>query len=130
MKTNTFLQPYGFFINTDQVYFNNSLSNIELDIEISKKKGFIPSLALMMQYGMREMTLVIIYKSKELEYYPISCFFEFTFEDLNNIRNLFRKKDIKTDIHEIDYPLGEAKQIELAIYNNLMLYFDNKSMWK
>lgn len=130
MKANTFLQPYGFFINKEQIYFGESLSDIEKDLKTSKENQLKPEFALIMNYGLKELTLTIIYKDNENNRYPISCFFEFKFEKLNDIRAVLKKNGIKVDIHDLDYALKDTENVEVAIYNNLIRYLDGKAMWK
>lgn len=130
MKANTFLQPYGFFINKEQVYFGENLSNIEEDLKASKENHLKPEFALIMNYGLKELSLIIIYKDTESNRYPISCFFEFKFEKLHDIRAILKKNSIRTDLHDLDYALKNTENLEVAIYNNLIKYLDGETMWK
>lgn len=130
MKANTFLQPYGFFINKEQLHFGDSLMDIEKDVKESRANNLRPEFALIMNYGLKELTLIIIYKDNKNNKYPISCFFEYRFEKLNEIRSLLKKLNVKTDIHDLDYALKDVENVEVSIYNNLIKYLDEKAMWK
>lgn len=130
MKANTFLKPYGFFINKEQIHFGENLSEIEEDVKFSKERKLIPEFALIMNYGLKELTLIIIYREPDSNRYTISCFFEFKFEKINEIRGILKKKNIRTDIHDLDYALKDTENMEIAIYNNLIKFLDEKAMWK
>lgn len=127
MKANTFLQPYGFFINKEQIYFGKDLSNIEKDVKRSIEMSFNPEYALLLNYGLREMTLVIVYKNNKV--YPMSCFFDYEYEDISKIRNILKKLNIKVDNYDLEYPIKDSANMELAIYNSVNKYLDNKKMW-
>lgn len=127
MKANTFLRPFGFFIDEQKSYFDAKVKDIQLHLNTAIEDKLVPVQSLVLNSGIQETSLVIIYKSENL--YPISCYFDFEFQDIKEIRAIFKKFNIPIENFEIDVPLAYSKYSSQVIYKNIIKYFDENSMW-
>ena len=126
MKANTFLLPYGFFINEEKKYFKATLENIKIDLITSIENKMEPSYGVILNSGIQETTLAIFYKKKSL--YSVTCFFGLNYQEIKSIRSFLNTMNIPSDNFEIDVPLAYHKYSSNAIYKNLMKYFDEKNL--
>lgn len=126
MKANTFLLPYGFFINEEKKYFKANLENIKTDIIKSVEEKEEPFYGLILNSGIQETTLAIFYKKENL--FSVTCFFELNYQEIKSIRSFLNKINIPSDNFEIDVPLAYYKYSPNVIYKNLMRYFEEKNL--
>ena len=124
MKANTFLKPYGFFVDEEHTYFGSKIEDIESYIKNLKSKIVQ---GVIFNYGIQETSLIVISQTQSL--HPLGLFLELNFQDIKSIRALLKKLNIPVDNFEINSSLSSAKYSSAAIYKHLILYFDEKSMW-
>lgn len=128
MKANTFLLPFGLFIDEEDIHFSAKIEKIENSIE-NKLSEYDLSQALILTNGIQDISLLLIFQEKDSNIYSVSCFFEHEFHTIKEIMAFFKKKKINIDSFEIDTPLSYSKYDSKEIYNILIRYFDAKSMW-
>jgi Helix-turn-helix domain len=130
MKATTFLRPYGFFFNGHIGFPNTTIDDVESDILERTKKGLEPYFALMLNYGFREYTLVLLYRDKTEPIYFGTYFIDFdqTEGAFNNLKSIFKKRNIKIDSYDIDASLLRSSNPEMAIYNYLLQYLREENL--
>lgn len=124
MKANTFLRPFGLFVDEENTYFGSSVK--EIKSLINKQRAKIIQ-GIVMSNGIQETNLIIISKNENL--YPVLCFFDLNFEDIKEIKSLFKGMKIPIDNFEINTTLSSEKYIEQIVYKNVISYLDEKKMW-
>lgn len=126
MKSNTFLQPYGFKFN--EIMFdpteNHTYKQILVDIEMSKTLNLTPQFALILNHFLKEFTVLIIYKENEL--YHCSYFLNFNDSETKLLRYHLKNLGIKSDNFDIETSLVKTKNKELSLYTVILKYLDSE----
>lgn len=129
MKANTFLRPFGLFVDEENTHFGFSVKKIKSFISNQQRLDLEIVQGIIMNNGIQETNLIIINKSKNENLYPLACFLDLEFEDIKEIRSLFKEMKIPIDNFEINKPLNSEKYSDQAIYKNIISYLDEKKMW-
>lgn len=129
MKANTFMIPFGFFATENEIHYRSTVKQVEQYLkEVPHNIEFIQ--AVILNYGLTETNLILIEReTTNKNIYSLISFLDMDFKDIKFLRNLFRRYETPIDTYEIQNPLSSTRHIEQAIYNNLIRFFDDKSMW-
>lgn len=127
MKANTFLRPYGFCFN--EIPYNkdadSSYKLILQDIDANKSLGIKPQFVLILNYSLKEYTILVIYK--ESETYHCSYFLDFNEAHIKHLRYNLKNLGIKSDNFDIDSPVTLAKNKKMNLYNTIIKYLDTET---
>lgn len=121
MKANSFIRPYGFMIEEIRIANNSStLDNVISDMEATLELNREPQFGLLLNYGLKEFTLVVISKFEQVFY--CSCFLDFKETDIRVIRETLKKYNIHCDVFDIESAISASKHKQLTIYNHVLKY--------
>lgn len=129
MTANTFLKPYGYFVDTNNVYVRKSIEQIEYFIQhLNKDADFTQG--IVMNHGISETNLILIKKSSDdPNMYDINAFLDIEYEYIKKIKQLFKKKNIPLDTMDIAQSILESKTLSQTLYTNVIKFFDEERMW-
>ncbi|PGD90319.1 helix-turn-helix domain-containing protein [Bacillus wiedmannii] len=124
-KANTFLRPYGFVFeltfNTINVV-DDVLNTIEYNTSLGRKTMF----GVLFNFNFKEYTFVLLNQDEQL--YKCSCFLNFDYEELKDLKNRLKNIDIAIDNFDIDVSIMNSGNPKLTIYNSLLKYFDEEQI--
>jgi hypothetical protein len=128
MKANTFLRPFGFSILNDNCYFSPSFEQIDSTIEEFIEEGNIPEQAIILNSGISESNLIIIFKNinSTNKVYNVCCYFDLDFNLVKKVWSKSRFADIPIENFEISTPLAYNKFSIQTVYSHIINFYDEK----
>lgn len=126
MKANTFLKPFGFKFDEMETGTYSDYKHVLLDLEESLAVDYKPVLGLLLNYGFKEYTFLLIYQDGTE--YPCSCFYNFDAETIKPLRVKLKKYNFPIDNYDVDASIISLPNRKQAIYNYLMKYLDEQTM--
>lgn len=126
MRANTFLQPHGFRFDEMETGSESRLEDVLVDVEESKKVQYKPRMALLLNYALKEYTLLLIYQDGAQ--FHCSCFYDFNENQTKALRVKLKPLNIPIDNYDIEFPIETSKNRLHTLYVHLMKYLDEQSM--
>lgn len=128
MKANTFLLPFGIFIDEQSIFKHPTVKSLEYFLKNNNTQQITEG--IIFNYGINETSVIIIKNMDEKKnLYSVSSFIGMEYKDIKKIKLVFQKLNIPIDTLEITSPLLDSKSYKQAIYSNIIKYWDEKSMW-
>lgn len=126
MKANTFMRPFGFSIKN--AYFSSTYEQIDLIISELLKEKNIPEQAIVLNAGITESNLIIIFENIDTtnKVYNVCCFFDIDFNTVKKIWSKAKYADIPIENFEINTPMAYSKFSAQAVYNHIINFYDEK----
>ncbi|MCG7320176.1 helix-turn-helix domain-containing protein [Brevibacillus laterosporus] len=122
MRANTFLRPYGFLFDVIDTGESSNVEHILNDIKTSKDLEYIPKFGLMLNYGFKEFTFLLINQQNQL--FHTSCFCNFNESQIKMLRIHLKKMGIRFDNYDIDSPIYKAHNKKSLVYTYLIKYLN------
>lgn len=129
MKANTFMRPFGIFFN-DKCYLAPTAEDVDLTIDTILEEGNNPKQAIILNSGIIESNLIIIFKNSQnsSNVYNVCCFFDINFNMIKKVWSKAKYSDIPIENFEINTPLAHSKFSTQTVYNHIIQFYDDKVM--
>lgn len=129
MKANTFMRPFGFSILDENCYLSPTYKDIDMTISDFYEEGNIPKQAIVLNSGILESNLIIIFENvnDSDKIYTVCCYFDIEFGLIKKIWSKSKLNSIPIENFEINTPLAYSKFSIQTVYNHLINFYDEKT---
>jgi len=131
MTSTTFLKPYGFFFDNYIGFPESDVEHVRNDIQESRNNNLIPYFVLMLNYGFKEYTVLVLYKNPKNEVFSGKAFIDFQINNaaITTLKELCKKLNIRMDSYDIDSPISKSNNSKIAVYNAYLKYLNEESSY-
>lgn len=123
-KANTFLKPFGFYIELIKTDGMADTKNVIDDIKINEDLNRKIKFCVILNYSFQEYTVLLI--SQEKKTYFCSCFLNFNEDEIKILKLQLKQNNIFVDYYDIETPIQKSSNKELTIYNYLLKYLEEE----